>query len=167
MDNPLTKTLRKDKPPILKRVGKAAVALVAATATLLSGMVTASSTLAITSQGHPGYNTSAFTYGTFHTGDNYMDIGVVGYSNGKPAYCINLGEIYTGSGTWATQPATGDWKIAAVMVDRNQNNNDDMTQAGVAYAIHDHLDVSNSGGGNNPGIWNAFKNQAEIPCSGR
>lgn len=166
MDNPLTKTLRKDKPPILKRVGKAAVALVAATATLLSGMVTASSTLAITSQGHPGYNTSAFTYGTFHTGDNYMDIGVVGYSNGKPAYCINLGEIYTGSGTWATQPATGDWKIAAVMVDRNQNNNDDMTQAGVAYAIHDHLDVSNSGGGNNPGIWNAFKNQAEIHAPG-
>ena len=85
MDNPLTKTLRKDKPPILKRVGKAAVALIAATATLFSGMVTAGSALAVTSQGMPGYNTPAFSYGTFHTGDNYMDIGIVARANGKPA----------------------------------------------------------------------------------
>lgn len=54
MGNPLSKTSRKVKDSILKRVGKAAVALVAATATLASGVITTGSALAATTDG-PGY----------------------------------------------------------------------------------------------------------------
>jgi len=48
MGNPLSKTSRKVKDSILKRVGKAAVALVAATATLASGVITTGSALRLT-----------------------------------------------------------------------------------------------------------------------
>ena len=53
MGNPLSKTSRKVKDSILKRVGKAAVALVAATATLASGAITTGSAFAATTGGPP------------------------------------------------------------------------------------------------------------------
>ena len=54
MVNPLSKTLWEDKPPILKRVGRAAAALATATATLLSGVLTTGTAFATTNLGLPG-----------------------------------------------------------------------------------------------------------------
>ena len=98
MGNPLSKTSRKVKDSILKRVGKAAVALVAATATLASGVITTSSALAATPNG-PGYWFNATRSGSWWVGTHGSSLGPQRYENGNPVYCVEAGEPVTNTGT--------------------------------------------------------------------
>ena len=105
---------------------------------------------AATAQG-PGYWFNPFNSGLVYVGHHGFALGVQGTRNGRPAYCIQVGVsgIDTNAGTWAdATDATS--KVAAYMVDRNAGDMSDLTQAAVAYAIHEHLDE-------NPTWWASVK----------
>lgn len=127
-------------PGLLKRLGRIVAASVAAVATLAGGMLVAGTANAATAQG-PGYWFNPFNSGLVYVGHHGFALGVQGMRNGHPAYCIEVGVagIDTNAGTWAdATDATS--KVAAYMVDRNVGDMSDLTQAAVAYAIHEHLD---------------------------
>lgn len=127
-------------PGLLKRLGRIVAASVAAVATLAGGMLVAGTANAATAQG-PGYWFNPFNSGLVHAGHHGFALGVQGTRNGRPAYCIQVGVagIDTNAGTWAdATDATS--KVAAYMVDKNAGDMSDLTQAAVAYAIHEHLD---------------------------
>lgn len=137
-------------PGLLKRLGRIVAASVAAVATLAGGMLVAGTANAATAQG-PGYWFNPFNSGLVHAGHHGFALGVQGMRNGRPAYCIQVGVsgIDTNAGTWAdATDATS--KVAAYMVDRNAGDMSDLTQAAVAYAIHEHLDE-------NPTWWASVK----------
>lgn len=127
-------------PGLLKRLGRIVAASVAAVATLAGGMLVAGTANAATAQG-PGYWFNPFNSGLVYAGHHGFALGVQGTRNGRPAYCIQIGVagIDTNAGTWAdATDATS--KVAAYMVDKNAGDMSDLTQAAVAYAIHEHLD---------------------------
>lgn len=137
-------------PGLLKRLGRIVAASVAAVATLAGGMLVAGTANAATAQG-PGYWFNPFNSGLVYAGHHGFALGVQGMRNGRPAYCIQVGVsgIDTNAGTWAdATDATS--KVAAYMVDRNAGDMSDLTQAAVAYAIHEHLDE-------NPTWWASVK----------
>ena len=142
MVNPLSKTLRKVKDSILKRVGKAAVALVAATATLASGVITTGSALAATTDG-PGYWFNATRSGSWWVGTHGSSLGPQRYENGNPVYCVEAGEPVTNTGTW-NKATDVNHKVGAWLVEKHKGDSSDFTQASVAYAIHEHLDQGSS-----------------------
>ena len=137
-------------PGLLKRLGRIVAASVAAVATVAGGMLVAGTANAATAQG-PGYWFNPFNSGLVYAGHHGFALGVQGMRNGRPAYCIQIGVsgIDTNAGTWAdATDATS--KVAAYMVDRNAGDMSDLTQAAVAYAIHEHLDE-------NPTWWASVK----------
>lgn len=142
MGNPLSKTSRKVKDSILKRVGKAAVALVAATATLASGAITTGSALAATTDG-PGYWFNAARSGSWWVGTHASSLGPQRYENGNPVYCVEAGEPVTNTGTW-NKATDVNHKVGAWLVEKHKGDSSDFTQASVAYAIHEHLDQGSS-----------------------
>ena len=142
MGNPLSKTSRKVKDSILKRVGKAAVALVAATATLASGVITTGSALAATTDG-PGYWFNATRSGSWWVGTHGSSLGPQRYENGNPVYCVEAGEPVTNTGTW-NKATDVNHKVGAWLVEKHKGDSSDFTQASVAYAIHEHLDQGSS-----------------------
>ena len=142
MGNPLSKTSRKVKDSILKRVGKAAVALVAATATLASGVITTGSALAATTNG-PGYWFNATRSGSWWVGTHASSLGPQRYENGNPVYCVEAGEPVTNTGTW-NKATDVNHKVGAWLVEKHKGDSSDFTQASVAYAIHEHLDQGSS-----------------------
>lgn len=142
MGNPLSKTSRKVKDSILKRVGKAAVALVAATATLASGAITTGSALAATTGG-PGYWFNATRSGSWWVGTHSSSLGPQRYENGNPVYCVEAGEQVTNTGTW-NKATDVNHKVGAWLVEKHKGDSSDFTQASVAYAIHEHLDQGSS-----------------------
>lgn len=142
MGNPLSKTSRKVKDSILKRVGKAAVALVAATATLASGVITTGSALAATTDG-PGYWFNATRSGSWWIGTHGSSLGPQRYENGNPVYCVEAGEPVTNTGTW-NKATDVNHKVGAWLVEKHKGDSSDFTQASVAYAIHEHLDQGSS-----------------------
>lgn len=142
MGNPLSKTSRKVKDSILKRVGKAAVALVAATATLASGAITTGSALAATTDG-PGYWFNATRSGSWWVGTHASALGPQRYENGNPVYCVEAGEPVTNTGTW-NKATDVNHKVGAWLVEKHKGDSSDFTQASVAYAIHEHLDQGSS-----------------------
>ena len=142
MGNPLSKTSRKVKDSILKRVGKAAVALVAATATLASGVITTGSALAATTDG-PGYWFNATRSGSWWVGTHGTSLGPQRYENGNPVYCVEAGEPVTNTGTW-NKATDVNHKVGAWLVEKHKGDSSDFTQASVAYAIHEHLDQGSS-----------------------
>lgn len=142
MGNPLSKTSRKVKDSILKRVGKAAVALVAATATLASGVITTGSALAATTGG-PGYWFNAASSGSWWVGTHASSLGPQRYENGNPVYCVEAGEPVTNTGTW-NKATDVNHKVGAWLVEKHKGDSSDFTQASVAYAIHEHLDQGSS-----------------------
>lgn len=141
MGIPSTETSRNAKGSILKRLGRAAVALVAATATLASGLIVAGSASADTL---PPGATDSWTYGYWYNRDAPRGhfLGVEYYADGNPVYCIESGVQVTGQGTWsnATDP---DHRAAAWMVEKHKGEKDNFTQAAVAYAIHSHIESNN------------------------
>lgn len=142
MGNPLSKTSRKVKDSILKRVGKAAVALVAATATLASGVITTGSALAATTDS-PGYWFNATRSGSWWVGTHGSSLGPQRYENGNPVYCVEAGEPVTNTGTW-NKATDVNHKVGAWLVEKHKGDSSDFTQASVAYAIHEHLDQGSS-----------------------
>lgn len=142
MGNPLSKTSRKVKDSILKRVGKAAVALVAATATLASGVITTGSAFAATTDG-PGYWFNAARSGSWWVGTHASSLGPQRYENGNPVYCVEAGEPVTNTGTW-NKATDVNHKVGAWLVEKHKGDSSDFTQASVAYAIHEHLDQGSS-----------------------
>lgn len=142
MGNPLSKTSQKVKDSILKRVGKAAVALVAATATLASGAITTGSALAATTNG-PGYWFNATRSGSWWVGTHGSSLGPQRYENGNPVYCVEAGEPVTNTGTW-NKATDVNHKVGAWLVEKHKGDSSDFTQASVAYAIHEHLDQGSS-----------------------
>ncbi|MCX8648565.1 hypothetical protein J3U01_09140 [Bifidobacterium sp. B4107] len=70
-----------------------------------------------------------------------------------PFIALNSGEPLSGYGEWqdATSP---DQLIAANLVDRNKSDMSDFTQAAVAWAIHDHLNLNIN---NSTDFWNYWK----------
>lgn len=142
MVNPLGKTLRKVKDSIFKRVGKAAVALVAATATLASGVITTGSALAATTDG-PGYWFNAASSGSWWVGTHASSLGPQRYENGNPVYCVEAGEPVTNIGTW-NKATDVNHKVGAWLIEKHKGDSSDFTQASVAYAIHEHLDQGSS-----------------------
>lgn len=137
MGNPLSKTSQKVKDSILKRVGKAAVALVAATATLASGAITTGSALAATTGG-PGYWFHAARSGSWWVDTHGSSLGPQRYENGNPVYCVEAGEPVTNTGTW-NKATDENHKVGAWLIEKHKGDSSDFTQASVAYAIHEHL----------------------------
>lgn len=141
MGIPSTETSRNAKGSILKRLGRAAVALVAATATLASGLIVAGSASADTL---PPGATDGWTYGYWFNKDaprgNFL--GPQYYADGNPVYCIEAGVQLTGQGSWVN--ATEEkYRTAAWMVEKHKGEKDNFTQAAVAYAIHSHIESNN------------------------
>ena len=70
-----------------------------------------------------------------------------------PFIALNSGVPLSGYGEWqdATSP---DQRIAANLVDRNKSDMSDFTQAAVAWAIHDHLNLNIN---NSTDFWNYWK----------
>lgn len=75
------------------------------------------------------------------------DLGVMGYKDGLPFYCLDVDAPYTNG-----DENKGQWKavddphsrIAAQMVHDSAASRDDLVQAAVAYAIHLHFDRDQS-----------------------
>lgn len=131
---------KKKEPGWLKRAGKKALALVTAAATLATGMIGASTAAAATDVG-PGYYLGAYNVDSSWAEAGITELGVMGYKDGRPVYCIELGTspADVDNGMWATATDSTS-RIAAWMVEQNMDDMSDMTQAAVAYAIHKHLD---------------------------
>ena len=130
------------KRGVLRKLGKAVVATIVAIATLVPGTTVAN---ASPSTG-PGYWMNAFTGTYVYAYHHGISIGIQGYKDGKPYYCVEVGVAgYDASGSWSNVTDT-DSRIAAFMVDRHASDTSDFTQAAVAYAIHEHLDA-------NPTYW--------------
>ena len=144
------KSLRKphgDSGGRIKKLVQMIVALIATVATLCTGVVTANATGI---NGNPGYFVNPGNAGDgLWWGLHVTTLGVERYENGNPEYCIEAAQGTTFTGTWATATDQNS-KIAAFMVERHKNDRSDMTQAAVAYAIHEHLDVT-------PHHWAAVK----------
>ena len=94
---------------VLKRVGKAAVALVTAAATLAAGLVTTGTAFATTVTGLPGYNSNASFRYTFSTNGRTtygeQALGPIAVKDGRYAYCVQADALTDGNpnnGTWNT-----------------------------------------------------------------
>ncbi len=111
------------------------VALGAAGAALITGAGLAA---AATWEGTPGYKTVNRS-----SAGHVDDLGVLGYKSGHPFYCLHMDSLYgrgdENAGAWSTNTGI-DYRIAARMVKEHEADRTDLTQASVAYAIHDHLD---------------------------
>lgn len=112
------------------------MAMGAAAAALLAGVGVASA------KGWygPGYMTN-----TLHAGlGDVADLAVSGYKDGHPFYCTDQAKLHLSGdenkGAWTTSTDVND-RIAAQMVREHETDQSDLTQASVAYAIHDHLDA--------------------------
>lgn len=138
------KSLRKPNSEgggVLKRFARAVIALVVAVATLFSGTITAQ---AVQSDGMPGYWFNPASDGSGWWVDVHgSGLGPVRYEGDRPVYCIEAGVPVDFAGTWENASDQNS-KIAAFMVNQHKGDRGDMTQAAVAYAIHDHLDRGNS-----------------------
>lgn len=131
----------KDIGGTLRRVARAGVALLTGLAVLAAGAVSAQ---AVQSDGMPGYWFNPASDGSGWWVDVHgSGLGPVRYEGDNPVYCIEAGIPVDYTGTWE-QATDQNSRIAAFMVDQHKNDRSDMTQAAVAYAIHDHLDRGNS-----------------------
>ena len=131
----------KDIGGTLRRVARAGVALLTGLAVLAAGAVSAQ---AVQENGMPGYWFNPASDGSgWWVAYHGSGLGPVREENGSFVYCIEAGEGITNQGTWENADDLNS-KIAAFMVDQHKNDRSDLTQAAVAYAIHDHLDRGNS-----------------------
>ena len=94
------------------------------------------------------------------------DVGPVGKDGaGEYVYCLDMAKTFNShvpkDGAWETK-TDPNWRIAARMVADNNNDSSDLTQAAVAYAIHDHLDEEP----NAPHGWNSVKGRYGLSDGG-
>lgn len=82
-----------------------------------------------------------------------VGLGIMGYKDGLPFYCVEAGiDFLAGSGDDGWKPATGEkYRIAAELVTEHKDNHDDLIQAAVAWAIHDHLEENS--------LWSSIKKE--------
>lgn len=135
----------------LHKTLRAVLALVAAVAALATGTITAhadSGPGLVT-----GYYINPISWGTHVVGTRGAGLGVIAMNGGKPTYCIEFGQPFAGFGGWQDAD-TGDQRIAANLVDRNKGDMSDFTQAAVAWAIHDHIDLNTN---NSKAFWDYWK----------
>lgn len=135
----------------LHKTLRAVLALVAAVAALATGTITAhadSGPGLVT-----GYYINPISWGTHVVGTRGAGLGVIAMNGGKPTYCIEFGQPFAGFGGWQDAD-TGDQRIAANLVDRNKDDMSDFTQAAVAWAIHDHIDLNTN---NSKAFWDYWK----------
>lgn len=127
------------------------MALVVGIATLFTGAVTAHA------DSGPGlvhgYYVSPISMGPHFISTRGAGLGVVTMDEGNPVYCIEFGKPLSGFGAWqdATSP---DQRVAANLVDWNKSDMSGFTQAAVAWALHDHLNVDIN---NSTDFWNYWK----------
>lgn len=128
----------------------------AALATLFTGVITANA------DSGPGlvhgYYIAPITWGSHYVGSRGSGLGVISMDGGKPTYCIEFGQAYEGLGSWQSAN-TPDQRIAANLVDRNKGDMSDFTQAAVAWALHDHIDLNTN---NSKDFWNYWKANGSI-----
>lgn len=130
----------------LKNIGRKAIALTAAVATLAVGFTGTANAVqsAGGAKGMPGWSsTSAFKVnfpnGQYRYGETGM--GPVTIIDGRYAYCMQADVEYNGT-------TTGDWvnltddtsKRLAWIADKYNGNPDDYIQAAIAYLIHEKID---------------------------
>ena len=136
---------------VLHKTLRAVLALVAAVAALATGTITAhadSGPGLVT-----GYYLNPISWGSHFVGTRGVGLGVIAMNGGKPTYCIEFGQPFAGFGGWQDADS-GDQRIAANLVDRNKGDMSDFTQAAVAWAIHDHIDLNTN---NSKDFWNYWK----------
>lgn len=125
----------------MKRHGLLAgmVAVVASTAMLAGVTVTANAKQA--GNNLPGYTFNAASSGTWHN-EGGAGLGPIARnSDGTWEYCTQAGVDSGSDNPDGWQEATTDVeKTAAWLAHDAQNDESDMTQAAVSYAIHEHLD---------------------------
>ena len=130
----------------LKSIARASVAAAVAVGSLAAGAVTANAA----QNGLPGYGFNAWKDGSHYADAGVSGLGPIGGTQGNWIYCIqggvNVGDF---DGDWQTAD-NADQQTAAWMIDTTKDDASDLTQAAVAYAIHEHLDVA----GNH---WSAMK----------
>ncbi|MDF7641474.1 hypothetical protein PT279_07740 [Bifidobacterium sp. ESL0784] len=122
--------------------GRVAVALAVTVASLMAALVP--SGIASAAALPPGYWFVPFREGATFNGTHGSRLGPQGFDNGNPVYCIESGvPLGAISGAWQ---ATADHNamVGATMVGQHQGDMSDMTQAAVAFAVHDHLDQGDS-----------------------
>lgn len=131
----------------LKKLAYAVLALLVAVVTLLAGGVV---TQAVQQNGLPGYYGNQGSSGVSYMGYHGFQLGPVAGSPGSYRYCIQAAvPLGVTDGDWQTV-TDHDSVVAAQMVNKYKDNTDDVIQAAISYALHDHLD---SGVG-----WTDYKN---------
>lgn len=136
---------------VLHKTLRAVLALVAAVAALATGTITAhadSGPGLVT-----GYYINPISWGPHVVEARGAGLGVIAMNGGRPTYCIEFGQPFAGFGGWQDAD-TGDQRIAANLVDWNKGDMSDFTQAAVAWAIHDHIDLNTN---NSKDFWNYWK----------
>ena len=90
-----------------------------------------------------GYYGPGYEFNRRDATGNGMDLAVLGYKDGMPVYCLEVEKLFNqgdqNRGRWTTTTDMNS-RIAAQMVKMHQGDMSDLTQAAVAYAIHDHMD---------------------------
>ena len=123
----------------LKHMARAAIATLVAVGTLAAGAAGAQAadiSLYAGNPGMPGYPYKGM--------ENVAGLGPVGGSAGNWVYCIEAGvDVGTEDGQWQTA-ANDKEQTAAWMIQATKDDSSDLTQAAVAYAIHEHLDEGNT-----------------------
>lgn len=133
------------------RLVRGVIAFVTAILVLCSGEVTA---YADTGPGLvSGYYISSLSWGSHVIGTRGAGLGIVTMDGNRPAYCIEFGQPFNGLGSWQTA-SNQEHRIAATMVEKNKTDLSPFTQAAVAWAIHDHLDLNTN---NSKGFWEYWK----------
>lgn len=125
--------------PRIGRILRAFAALIVSVATLLTGTVTAQAAVG----NLPGYWFNPTSSGSWYIGYHAAGLGPMGYNGDNPYYCLSAGNPLYNTGTWQEVTDTNS-KIAAYMVNKYVGDRSDFTQAAVAYALHAHLDRSDT-----------------------
>lgn len=140
----------------IRHVVRTIAAASAAVATLAAGMLVAGTADAADMRdpfersiqnGNPGLWANLGTL-TFSNGASYPDIeqslGVVDRVNGKNAYCIQADVLYTGTsgtwGDWTDERTKPDAQKLAWLINKYNDDRDDLTQAAIAGLVHRKLD---------------------------
>ena len=140
----------------IRHVVRTIAAASAAVATLAAGMLVAGTADAATirdprersiQNGNPGLWTNVGTI-TFSNKKKYenmaQSLGVVDSHNGKNAYCIEADTLYTGTsgtwGDWTDERTKPDAQKLAWLINKYNDDRDDLTQAAIAGLVHQKLD---------------------------
>lgn len=140
----------------IRHVVRTIAAASAAVATLAAGMLVAGTANAAVTRdpgervgwnGNPGLASNLGTI-TFSNGHKYENmeqgLGIVDRVNGRNAYCIQADVLYTGTtgtwGDWTDERTKPDAQKLAWLINKYNDDRDDLTQAAIAGLVHRKLD---------------------------